>query len=96
MQSSSKQLTLITQEGDAFKVDARIVDMSIFLKDMLEEKDDMTGEDVPLPSIGSTQLRQIIEYCEHFKFKKDSTIPYPLPRNNLSEVLTDQWEAQFI
>ena len=70
--------------------------MSKFLQDMLEDKDDPTTEDVPLPSISSSILKEIIEYCEHYNFVKDANIPYPLPDNNLDKVLTDEWEKQFI
>ena len=94
--SSGKRLTLISADGDTFKVDPRFIDMCGTLKDMLEEKDDVTSEDVPLPTIPSHLLKDIIEYAEHFNYKKDPFIQYPLPTNNLSQVLTDPWETQFI
>ena len=63
---------------------------------MLEDKHDITSEDVALPTITSVVLRDIIEYIEHFNFKKDPYIEFPLPSSNLDQVLKDPWEAAFI
>lgn len=80
----SNKLTLISQEGEVFKIDVAFRNMCGHLKDMLEEKEDITSEDIPLPTISSANLKAIIEYCEHFNFVKDPRIPYPLPSNNLA------------
>lgn len=44
------------------------------LKDMFEDNDDIT-EDVPLSNIPSKFLRDMLEYCEHYNFKKEINIP---------------------
>ena len=93
MSSSAKKLTLVSSDGVSFKVDTRIIDMCGTLKDMLEDKSDVTLENVDLPTISSVVLRAIIDYAEHFNFIKDPKITFPLPSNNLSAVLTDPWEV---
>jgi hypothetical protein len=70
--------------------------MSVHINDMLDDKEDKTEEEVPLPTISSKYLRVIIEYCEHFSYNKNPFIPYPLPSNNLRDILDDPWELQFI
>ena len=70
--------------------------MSIFLKDMLEEKDDIFTEEIWLPTVSSEMFGYVKDYCQHFDYQKDPFIEYPLKSNNLAEVLEDRWEADFI
>ena len=51
-----------------------MIDMSIYFRDMLEEKEDIYSEEIELPSINSEYLKLVIDYCEHFEYKKDSFI----------------------
>lgn len=80
----SKKLKLISKEGETFIVDSLIMNMSGFLKDMLEDREDYSGEDIHVPAVPASIMKDIIEYCEHFNFKNDRLIPSPLPSNNLS------------
>ncbi len=70
--------------------------MSIFLKDMLEEKDDMFSEEIELPTISSEMFELINEYCAHFNYVKDPFIEFPLKGSTMLQVLEDRWEADFI
>ena len=72
------------------------MNMSILLKDMLEEKDDIYAEEIELPTITSEMMQLVIQYCAHFDYVKDPYIEYPLKSNILSQVLEDRWEADFI
>jgi hypothetical protein len=36
---------------------------------------------VPLSNVPTKFLKDIIEYCEHYDFKKEVKIPKPLPTN---------------
>ena len=94
--ATSKKLTLVSQEGENFRVDPKILQMSLHLRDMLEDRDNSFEEEVPLPGISSAVVAAIIEYCEHFNFTKDPFIQFPLPSSNMTSVLSDQWEAEFI
>ena len=57
--------------------------MSGLINDMLEEMENIADEEIPLPTITSVVLRDILDYCEHFKFDKEQKIPFPLPSNTL-------------
>ena len=72
------------------------MNMSILLKDMLEEKDDIYAEEIELPTITSEMMQLVIQYCAHFDYVKDPYIEYPLKSNVLSQVLEDRWEADFV
>ena len=81
-------LALASKEGEAYKVNKRIINMCGLLMDMFEDNDD-SSEVVPLSNIPAKFLKDIIEYCEHYDFKKESNIPKPLPHNQLAQCLSD-------
>ena len=86
----------MTNDSKTHQVDSRILNMSVLLKDMLEEKDDIYAEEIELPTITSEMMQLVIQYCAHFDYVKDPYIEYPLKSNVLSQVLEDRWEADFI
>jgi hypothetical protein len=73
----------VSKEGERFRTSKEILNICGLLKDMFEDNDDMT-EDVPLSNIPSKFLRDILEYCEHYNFKKEINIPTPLPSSSLA------------
>eukprot|EP00347_Sterkiella_histriomuscorum_P001138 403373179 len=95
MNSSAQKLSFISMEGEKFLIDSRFIEMSGLIRNMLEDNDNYT-EDIPMPSIPSSFLKDIFEYCTHYNFVKVPNIPKPLPSNNLAQELNDPWEAQFI
>ena len=58
--------------GKNIKVDRNITNMSKVLQDAIEAADFEEGQEWPLVpcfEVHSDQLKLIVEYCEHFKFK---------------------------
>lgn len=76
-------LTLVSKEGEKFKVNKKIINMCGLLMDLFESNDDTT-EDVPLSQIPSRFMSDIIQFCEHYDFRKEANIPTPLPHPSLS------------
>ena len=74
---------MVTNDSKVHEVDPRILNMSILLKDMLEEKDDIFSEEIELPTVTSEIFLLAMQYCVHFNFEKDSYIEYPLKSTNL-------------
>jgi hypothetical protein len=56
------KITLVSEEGEKFFVDPSIINMCGLLKDIFEDNDDYS-EEVPLPKIPSSFLKDIVEYC---------------------------------
>lgn len=56
-------ITLISREGDRFKVNRKIEKMSQLFSDILEDNDNI-NEDIPLLNIPTRFLRDIIQYCK--------------------------------
>ena len=65
-----EKVTLITKEGEEFQVEADIGNMSIVIRDILEDSGNDYSESIPLGQVTSKYLPQIIEYCRHYEFKK--------------------------
>ena len=92
-----EKVTLITKEGEEFQVEADIGNMSIVIRDILEDSGNDYSESIPLGQVTSKYLPQIIEYCRHYEFKKlQTTIQHPLPSNDPAEFIEDEWERNFI
>mmetsp|Transcript_24915 Transcript_24915/g.33378 ORF Transcript_24915/g.33378 Transcript_24915/m.33378 type:complete len:138 (+) Transcript_24915:41-454(+) len=92
-----EKVRLISREGEEFKVDARIQNMSILLQHMLEDLDGDYSEPVPLPAVPSKQLRLVIQYCQMHNFGKAQTdLVFPLPSKTPSEFINDPNELAFI
>lgn len=60
---SQKFLTIESKEGKVLKVDARVENMIVLIKDMLEDNKNY-DEKIPLDKISYEILKLIFEYCE--------------------------------
>ena len=63
------------------------------------EDDDGLDKAIPLDDVKLEQLKLIIEYCEHFEFKKlehDLKAKGPLKTMKLDEFIEDEWELEFM
>jgi len=60
------KIKLLSNEGDAFELDIEVAKKSEVIKDMLENCDD-SGEDVPLPTISTNQLKKVVQWLEQHK-----------------------------
>eukprot|EP00092_Neocalanus_flemingeri_P024049 GFUD01026085.1.p1 GENE.GFUD01026085.1~~GFUD01026085.1.p1 ORF type:complete len:162 (+),score=62.91 GFUD01026085.1:81-566(+) len=59
-------IKLVSNEGDLFELDVEVAKKSEVIREMLENCDD-TGEDVPLPTISSDQLKKVVEWLEQHR-----------------------------
>lgn len=70
---SSKKITLVSKENEKIEVSIEIINMSLLLNDLFQDNED-TSEEVPLAEIPSRYLKDIIEFCMHYNFKKEMKI----------------------
>ena len=47
-----------------------MTNMSIIIRDLLEDSGNDYSESIPLASVSSKYMPAIIEYCTHYEFKK--------------------------
>jgi hypothetical protein len=67
--NSSKNVHLVSQEGESFDVPLPVASMSELVKQMIDEDqlDDEEAQEIPLPNVKSTILAKIIEYCQYYR-----------------------------
>lgn len=82
--------------------------MSTVINDAIDEfdfPDAQSGEElnepewpvIPCYLTNASQLRQIVEYCEHFNFEREfDNIPIPIPKGDKAQWIKDKWELDFI
>ena len=93
----SKNVNLVSQEGDKFEVSREIAMMSNLVKEMLGEEDaDGDGEEqeIPLPNVKNTVLAKVIEFCKHHVNDPMPEIEKPLKSANMNEICPE-WDAKF-
>ncbi|RDX53622.1 putative negative regulator sulfur controller-3 [Lentinus brumalis] len=62
----SNRLTLVASDGGKFVVDKEVVQMSVLLKNMIEDLGE-TDESIPIPNVTSPVLTKVIEFCENHR-----------------------------
>ncbi|KAH6715433.1 E3 ubiquitin ligase complex SCF subunit sconC, variant [Leptodontidium sp. 2 PMI_412] len=66
--SENIQITLISNDGVAIKVDKAVAEKSMLIKNMMEDLGDSAlNTDVPIPNVNESVLKKVIEWCEHHK-----------------------------
>ena len=94
----------MSQEGDQFEVDKKVVMMSELVKVMLggseEEENKSTGSsegdnEIPLPNVKTNVLAKVIEFCKHHVDKPMADIEKPLKDNDMKNVV-EAWDAEFV
>ena len=90
-------VTLVTKEGKKYQVSSEMKNMSKLIQDLLDDGEEALEEDIPLAQISNKYLESIIEYCQHYNFKKTNTdIIAPLVSKVPKEFIKDPWELAFI
>jgi S-phase kinase-associated protein 1 len=90
-------IDLVSQEGDTFKVDVKVANMSELIKTMIPEDDDDDSEaqEIPLPNVKTAVLKQVIDFCKHYLEEPVTEMKKPLESGNLSE-LVQEWYVSFV
>ena len=91
---------VLTMDQQRIKVNRKITKMSQLLNDAADDVEFEENEpEIPCYMVHSTQLHQIVAYCELFNYQKDiDSIPIPLPEHerNKGNWIKHQGEREFI
>jgi S-phase kinase-associated protein 1 len=69
-----KMLVLQSSDGETFKVDINISNMSTTIKDMLEDVSESPQLAIPLPNIKGEILKKVLSYCKYHHENPDKLV----------------------
>jgi S-phase kinase-associated protein 1 len=95
MATSTKNINLVSQEGETFEVKIDVAMLSNLVKSMIDDDQDDEAQDIPLPNVKSEVLAKIIEFCNHNVEEPMKEIEKPLKSANMEEVV-QEWYAKFV
>merc|ERR1711977_124472 len=86
--SENIQITLISNDGVAIKVDKAVAEKSMLIKNMMEDLGEgALNTDVPIPNVNESVLKKVIEWCEHHKLDSDT-------RKKTTDI--EEWDQKFM
>lgn len=91
---ATAELTLVSQDGNKFQISADFANLSEHVKNIIE--DSSLEELIPMPRVDSKTWELIETYAEHHNFIPPNRIKVPLESNVISDVVDDDWDAEFI
>lgn len=90
------QVSLVSQEGEKFKVSLDIAIMSELVKTMFDsDQPEDEVQEMPLPNVKSSILAKVLEFLTHYKGEPMTEIEKPLKSSNMNEVV-QEWYADFV
>jgi len=90
------QVSLVSQEGEKFKVSLDIAIMSELVKTMFDsDQPEDEVQEMPLPNVKTSILAKVLEFLTHYKGEPMTEIEKPLKSSNMNEVV-QEWYADFV
>jgi S-phase kinase-associated protein 1 len=68
---SSDEVTLISQDGEEFKVSTKVANLSAMIGNIIgEDEQDDEEKRIPLPNVRREILSKVLEFCNHYTNEK--------------------------
>ena len=87
-------IKLKSSDGKIFEVNDKILSLSKFLKDMIDNNREIDKE-ITINQVNAKNLEKVIEYLKYHEKEKPKAIPKPIPNNDLKSILSE-WDYNFI
>jgi len=85
---------LVSKDKKEFKVEKKWAAISALVKTTLEQES--TATSVPILSVSSSTLTQVVEYMSHHKGTEPPIVSKPLRVKEMKLACSDPWDATFI
>ena len=59
------QVKLVSSDDQEFEVEKKVAEMSVTIKNMLEDMAEMADQPIPLPNVTGKILEKVITYCKY-------------------------------
>eukprot|EP01039_Chlorochromonas_danica_P000388 gene388-421_t len=93
--TSEPEITLISSDGDEFKVSHKVASMSGLATTMIGDDDGEDEKRVPLPNVKKEILSKVLEFCNHYQEEPMTEFVKPLQDSDLS-MLIQKFYVDFI
>ncbi|KAG9017174.1 hypothetical protein FRB90_001478 [Tulasnella sp. 427] len=89
--STTTQVTLLSSDGEKFKVDKEVAERSVLVKKLIEDVGE--SNDISLPNVNASVLKKVLEYLEHHRGD-----PLPAANDDNCKWATEisDWDQKFI
>lgn len=88
------QVTLVSSDEQSFKVEKKVAEMSVTIKDMIEDTAHMMNDqEIPLPNVTGKILEKVIQYCK-YHHENPTTVSEDNKDDNRSDNIS-QWDKEF-
>ncbi len=68
--SSNDEVTLISGDGEEFKVSSKVAVLSALAAGMISDDDQDEEKRIPLPNVRREILAKVLEFCNHYHEEK--------------------------
>jgi S-phase kinase-associated protein 1 len=88
--SSNDEVTLISGDGEEFKVSSKVAVLSALAAGMISDDDQDEEKRIPLPNVRREILAKVLEFCNHYheekmtEFVKVNAVNYHSPSLNIT------------
>ncbi|KAI1185782.1 s-phase kinase-associated protein 1 [Nemania serpens] len=95
--ASSSLVTLVANDGVEVQATLQAVQQSITLKSMLEilDEEHTIGLPIPLPGVEGDALRNVMQWCEHYREDPAADDPFPDVGGQTREFMP-AWDVEFL
>lgn len=94
------QVTIVSSDGESFKVDQQIAERSILIKNMIsdladqnESDDEDDGFQIPVPNVRASVLKKVLDWATHHK---DTNFPDDEDEDSRKSAPVDEWDKEFL
>jgi len=89
------EVTIISSDGEPFKVEQKIAERSVLIKNMISDlaSDDMEGFEIPVPNVRASVLKKVLEWATHHK---NTSFPDDEDEDSRKSAPVDEWDKEFL
>jgi S-phase kinase-associated protein 1 len=101
------QVTIVSSDGESFKVEQQIAERSILIKNMIsdladqnesDEEEDEEGEgesgfSIPVPNVRASVLKKVLDWATHHK---ETNFPDDEDEDSRKSAPVDEWDKEFL
>ncbi|KAF2024876.1 putative E3 ubiquitin ligase complex SCF subunit sconC [Setomelanomma holmii] len=90
-----KYIHLTTSDNQPMKVERKVAERSILIKNLLEDLGGDNNEAIPIPNVNEAVMKKVVEWCDHHKDDPPATQDDDSDSRKKSTDI-DEWDQKFM